>query len=410
MKRPLTAMKRPLTAMKRLRLSVRLLLAHLVVAAVGTLTAYLMVRLLTPRLFDERMAHMQRMAGQGRGVGRSGGPETRLRDVLLPALDTALVIGFVASALAAALAAVIYTRRLLRPLDALRHATRQIAAGRYDAPAQVPSEPELAALATDINTLARTLAHTETRRTRLLGEVAHEMRTPLTALDGYVEGLIDGVFTASPDTLASLSDELRRLHRLADDLSGLSRAQEGRLGLTLVDVDLAECARRAAVRLSPQFEDARVTLAIETGPPAPAHADPDRIMQVLTNLLGNALLATPAGGTVTIATRLDAGQVEIAVSDTGVGLAPDDLTRVFERFYRAPGQQRRSSGSGVGLTIAREIARRHGGDITASSAGLGQGARFTLTLPADPPAAAGRRRHEPRTGHTPPSAVKSPGS
>lgn len=390
--RPSAAMGRLLAGLKRMRLSVRLLLAHLVVAAAGTLTAYLTVRLLTPRLFDQRMAHLQQ-GGHGRGPGRFAGAGTGLRHVLLPALDTALAVGFVASALTAAVAAAVYTRRLLRPLDALRHATRQIAAGRYDTAAPVPSEPELAALATDVNTLARTLEHTETRRTRLLGEVAHEMRTPLTALDGYVEGLIDGVFTATPDTLACLGDELRRLHRLADDLSGLSRAQEGRFDLSPADADLAELARHAAMRLAPQFDDARVALVIESGTAVPALVDADRIVQVLTNVLGNALLATSAGGTVTITTRAVAGGAEIVVSDTGVGLDREDLPRVFERFYRAPGAQRRSGGSGVGLTIAREIVRRHGGDITASSPGRGLGARFTITLPT---ASAENRTPAPR--------------
>jgi len=243
----------------------------------------------------------------------------------------------------------------------------------------------LAALATDVNILARTLADTETRRTRLLGEVAHELRTPLTALDGYVEGMIDGVFTPSPEIFASLSEELRRLHRLADDLSSLSRAQEQGLDLHPVDADLADLARRAAARLAPQFQDAHVTLTINAGTVLPVHVDPDRITQVLTNLLGNALLATPAGGTVTITADPTAVGTEVVVTDTGVGLSAQDVERVFERFYRTPGQPRRSPGSGIGLTIARGIARGHGGDVTAASAGPGRGASFTLTLPLRSP-------------------------
>ena len=263
----------------------------------------------------------------------------------------------------------------------MRTATRQIAAGRYDGHVPLPAEPELAALAADVNTLARTLADTESRRTRLLGDVAHEMRTPLTALDGYVEGLIDGVFPASPETLASLSEELRRLHRLADDLSGLSRAQEHRFDLHLADVDLAELARGAATRLAPQFEDAQVTLVVDAKTVLAARVDADRIIQVVTNLLGNALVATPAGGTVTITARSVDGHAEIVVADTGVGLAGPETGRVFERFYRVPGQPRRSGGSGVGLTIAQGIVHGHAGDITASSAGKGHGASFTVVLP-----------------------------
>lgn len=244
-----------------------------------------------------------------------------------------------------------------------------------------PRAPELAALATDVNTLATALAATETRRTRLLGEVAHEMRTPLTSLNGYIEGLIDGIFEPTPEILGAASDELRRSGRLADDLSALSRAEEQGLDLKPAQADLAELTKQAATRLAPQFADRDVTLAVQTPDTLPVHADPDRITQVLTNIIGNALTATPAAGSVTVTARAADVRAEVTVTDTGVGLAAEDLDRVFERFYRAPGQPRRSSGSGIGLTIARDIARAHGGDVTATSAGQGRGATFVLTLP-----------------------------
>ncbi|MFE9770456.1 sensor histidine kinase [Streptomyces sp. NPDC005931] len=366
------------------RLSLRLFASHTAVAVVGAVVAYVTVRLLAPHLFDQRMGMMHGdMPGSGPRTG------AQVHDAFRTAVNTALLVGGLAGAAAAGILAAFVTRRLLRPLDAVRTATRRIATGRYGVDVPLPSEPELAALASDVNTLGHALADTEARRTQLLGDVAHEMRTPLTALDGYVEGLIDGVFTASPGTLASLSEELRRLHRLADDLSGLSRAEEQRLDLHPVAADLADLARQAAVRLAPQFDDAHVTLAVDADTAVTVHADPDRITQVLTNLLGNALLATPAGGTVTITARRSGGHAEVAVTDTGVGLAQEDIERVFERFYRAPDQLRRSSGSGVGLTIARGIARGHGGDVTASSPGRGRGATFTLVLPTGPPAPPG---------------------
>jgi signal transduction histidine kinase len=361
-----------------IRLPVRLFISHAAVAVAGILVAYLTIRLLLPHLFDQRMGGM---AGHGHGTGSAGRPGTGIHDALISALDTALWVGLLVGAAAAAAVTVLVTRRLLRPLNAVRAATRRIAAGHYDSNVPLAVEPELAALANDVNTLARTLADTEARRTRMLGDVAHEMRTPLTALDGYVEGLIDGIFTATPQTLAALSEELRRLHRLADDLSGLSRAQEQRFDLHPAEVDLADLTRRAAARLAPQFDDAHLTLAVNAEHALPAHVDADRIVQVLTNLLGNALLATPAGGTVTVTARRSGDHTRIAVADTGVGLTPADTERVFERFYRAGGQPRRSIGSGVGLTIARSIARAHGGDLTATSRGLGHGAAFTLTLP-----------------------------
>ncbi|WP_033893517.1 sensor histidine kinase [Streptomyces anulatus] len=361
----------------KVRLPFRLFLSHAGVAVVGAGIAFLTVRLLAPELFDHRVGMMNGMSG----MGTSSQIRAGVHAAFLASLNSALLVGVLASVVAAAAVAAVVTRRMLRPLDAVRAATRQIAAGRYEVNVPPPAEPELSALAADVNTLARALADTEERRTRLLGDVAHEMRTPLTALDGYVEGLIDGVFTASPDTLAELSAELRRLHRLADDLSGLSRAQEQRLDLHPLDADLADLARRAATRLSPQFDDAHVTLVIAADTALPVHVDPDRITQVLTNLLGNALLATPAGGTVTITAHGSGSRAEVSVTDTGVGLDRADVERVFERFYRVPGRPRRSAGSGVGLTIARGIARAHDGDVTASSPGPGQGARFTVVLP-----------------------------
>ncbi len=368
----------------RMRLPLRLFTSYALVIMVGAAVAYVTVRLLAPTLFDHQMAmlggdHMGQ--GMGPGSGGQGGATGSVRSAFVSALTTALLVGVLASAAAAGVAAAFVTRRLLRPLNAVRAATRLIAAGRYQASVPLPSEPELAALAADVNTLATALAGTETRRTRLLGEVAHEMRTPLTALEGYVEGLIDGVFAPEPEILGAASDELRRLRRLADDLSTLSRAEEQRLDLHPADADLADLARRAAGRLAPQFSDAHVTLTIHAPGALPVRADPDRITQVLTNVIGNALAATPTAGTVTVEARATGQQAEVAVTDTGVGLAAEDLERVFERFYRAPGQPRRSSGSGIGLTIARNIARAHGGDVTASSAGPGRGATFVLTLP-----------------------------
>lgn len=364
----------------RLRLPWRLFISYALVVLTGAAVAYVTVRLLAPALFDHQMSMLDGghgMPGMGAGPGAGGS----VHAAFLSALSTALLAGTLASVAAAGLAAAFVTGRLVRPLNAVRAATRLIAAGHYQARVPVPAEPELAALAADVNTLAGQLASTETRRTRLLGEVAHEMRTPLTALEGYLEGLIDGVFAPEPEVLGAAGDELRRLRRLADDLSALSRAEEQRLDLHPADVDLADLARRAAGRLAPQFSDAHLSLIVHAPGPLPVRADPDRITQVLTNILGNALTATPAGGSVTVEARATGPDAEAVVADTGTGLAAADLDRVFERFYRAPGQPRRSSGSGIGLTIARNIARAHGGEITASSPGPGHGAAFTLTIP-----------------------------
>jgi len=371
----------------KVRLPVRLFISYAAVAAIGVATAYVSVRIIAPRIFDQRMGMVDGGQGLGPGGQMMGAPEDRLdrsapiREAFLSSLDTALVIGFAASIVMAGLVAAFVTYRLLRPLEDVRAATRRIAAGDYQALIALPSEPEMAELATDVNTLATELAETESRRVRLLGDVAHEMRTPLTTLDGYIEGMIDGIFPADEQTLGALTMELRRLRRLSDDLAALSRAEERRFDMEPVPVNLDEIATTTADRLRPQFEDSDVTFTVHADRPTPVTVDPDRITQVLTNLLGNALVATEAGGSVSMDVRPNGEWAELTVTDTGIGLDPPDQERIFERFYRAEGAPRRSGGSGIGLTISREITQAHGGTLTASSAGRGHGSQFTLRLP-----------------------------
>ena len=368
-----------------LRLPARLYLSYAIVVISGAATAFATTRLLAPRLFNDQMLMMDGMSNGSWSMmdGESGASAQGVGAAYTSSLTGALLVGIAVALIVAAGAALLVTQRLVQPLVAVRKATRRIAAGEYLSRVPLPGEPEMAALAADVNTLAENLAATEQRRTRLLGDVAHEMRTPLTTLDGYVEGMIDGVFSPDATTLDALTTELRRQHRLADDLSSLSRAQEQRFDLKPTSTDLAALVRAAVARLTPQFHDAQVRLDVEAVPSLPISVDPDRITQVVTNLLGNALVATPRQGLVTVVVERAARTASIRVTDNGIGLSAEDQQRVFERFYRAPGASRRSKGSGVGLTIAREIAHAHGGTLTAASAGPGHGATFTLTLPIE---------------------------
>ena len=375
------------------RLAVRLLVSYAAVIAVGVLTVFVTVRLLAPYLFDDHLG-MHGTAGMGMGMTGTGAGMTgpQLHDAFNSALDTALLVGLLASAVAAGAVGAFVARRLLRPINAVRRATRRLAHGFYTERIPLPRETELAALAGDVNNLAAVLADTEQRRVRLISEVAHEMRTPLTTVDGYIEGLLDGVFTPTPEVLTAISDEVARLRRLATDLATLSRAEEGALDLHLAAVDLATTARSAADRLRPQFDDADLALDLQLPAALPVHADQQRLAQVLTNLLGNALRYTPAGGRITVTGGRTATTSWIAVTDTGIGLTADERSHVFERFYRARRDPTRT-GSGIGLTIARGIARAHGGELIASSPGPGHGATFTLTLPTHLPAGQPRSTH-----------------
>jgi signal transduction histidine kinase len=362
---------------RRPTLRVRLFVSYAVVAGVGALALLLTIRVLAAWLFDHRVA------GMGFGHGRAG-ESSALHGAFNSALNVSLAVAFAASLGTAAVAAVLVARRLLRPLDDVRAATRRLAAGDWSEAVRIPDEPELAVLAADVNALADSLAAGEQRRAALVGDVAHEMRTPLTTIRGYVDGVGDGVF-APGEALPAIRDELARLERLAADLASVSQAEEGSIGVHPAEIDLAELARVTAGRLAPGFDDARVELRIEGAAPLHVRADRERVAQILTNLLANARSYTPEGGRVTVSVRGNRDTATVTVADTGRGLRPADLERVFERFYRAD-PTGHAAGTGIGLTIARAVARAHGGDLVAASAGEGRGTTFTLTLPVAGPA------------------------
>ncbi|MDO5683851.1 MAG: HAMP domain-containing sensor histidine kinase, partial [Propionibacteriaceae bacterium] len=319
------------------------------------------------------------------GDGASG-PAEPIWAAITSAVDQALIIGVISGVLLAIVLGLLLSWRLLAPLRQMQHATRQLAAGDYRLSVERPGTTELAELADDVNALAGALADTDARRVRLVSEVAHEMRTPLTVIDGYVEGMIDGVFTPDAERLSQISTEVRRLRRLTDDLSTLSRVEEGQLELEMAETDLANLVRRTAERFQPQFDEAGVRLHCLVTGKLVGQADADRLGQVVGNLLGNALRATRerADGEVLlgIARTNEHGRpvARLTVTDNGVGLAPGESTQIFERFYRAA-NVRDTEGSGIGLTIARDIVRAHNGEITANSPGPGKGATLTLTLP-----------------------------
>lgn len=360
--------------MRHATLRTRLFVSYGVVALAGAATVLILTRILVPRLFDDRMR------GMGRSPGTGGGQmAVSQHDAVVSALNTALIIGLTISLLAAAVAAVVMARRVLRPIDDLRAATSRLAAGHYDQPLVAPSEPELAALAHDVNRLATALAQTEQRRAALIGDIAHEMRTPITTITGYVDGFGDGLFDKN-EVIAAVSAEAGRLRRLATDLASVSRVEEGQQTLDPTDSDLSAIVRTVGDRLRPPFEAKGVALIIDAPSATDVVVDVERVAQALSNLLGNALAYTPPGGTVRVSVDADAQTARVEVSDSGRGIAPEHLERVFERFFRAD-PDGHAAGTGIGLTIARSIVRAHGGDLTAASEGADRGATFRLTLP-----------------------------
>ncbi|MFI6350053.1 sensor histidine kinase [Streptomyces sp. NPDC050560] len=358
-------------------LRARLVLSHVAVLVIALAVMSVAARLRAPRGFERAMWGYE--GAHARNVSYS------VLDVLGDSLLLAMAVGLAA----AVLLALALSKVLLSPLDRIRAAARRLAAGKYGELLDVPGEPGLAVLVRDVNHLAAALADTERRRARLVSEVAHEMRTPLATLRGQIDGIADGVFAPDEPMLASLSEDLDRLHRLAEDLSQLSRIEEGGFALRRERADVCEVVRRTVERLRPRFADAGVALLAPSRIPAFAHIDPDRVAQVVTNLLGNALVASGPGGLVTAEVLAGRDEVLISVEDDGVGLDAEDLERIFARFERIdhPRRGAPASGSGIGLTIARGIANGHGGDITASSPGPGRGARFDVRLPRRRPQA-----------------------
>ena len=359
-------------------LRVRLLVTQLAVIAVGAVALVVVIGPLARSFFRGRLhTTSQMMGGMMNGI-----LEQDLESAFDSSLGRALVISVAASTLTALVLSAFATRRILASLEGVRAASRRMAGGSYRERVEVPTEVELAALADDFNALAEALDTTEQRRIRLISEVAHELRTPLTTVEGYLEGMLDGVFEPSDETLGASIRELRRIKRLADDLSLLSKTEEAVLPINPAQMDVAALAVEVAERLRPQFEAAAIDLAVDAPSGLMVRADPDRITQVLTNILGNALAYTPVGGAVRVATTARDGMAVVTVADTGKGLTGEQRATVFERFYRA--DPAAPGGTGIGLTIARSIARRHGGEVTAESAGPGQGSTFTLGLPLAP--------------------------
>ena len=298
-------------------------------------------------------------------------------------LRTALLRAIAGTAGLAALLALIaglgVARRITRPVTRLITVTRAMAGGDRSARAgQVSGPAELRELAAAFDQMADTLDREDKIRRDLVASVAHELRTPVAVLQAGHEALLDGVIDATPAELGSLRDEVLRLARMVDDLQTMAAADAAVLRLTRAHRDLATIAAAAADSLSHRFEAASVTLDRELAE-APVVADERWLHQVVTNLLGNALKFTPAGGRVTVRTRQTGPDAVLTVTDTGIGIPADELPHVFERFWRGQAAAG-TSGSGIGLAIAAELARAHGGTLAAASE-PGQGTTLTLTLP-----------------------------
>lgn len=355
----------------------RLLAAQVLVLLAGALTAWVVTAAIGPPLFREHL----RRAGISAAPAEAQHTEEAFGSANVISLSVALL-----AALAAALAVSIYvTGRIGRSVASVASAASDVAGGRYDARVPQPGlGTEFDELALAFNAMAGRLGSVEQTRRRLLADLAHEMRTPVSTLDAYLEGLEDGIATLDADTAAVLRAQTRRLARLAEDISAVSRAEERRLELHPTPTSPEQLVSAAVAAAADRTSAKGVRLVTDTAADLPTlRVDAERIGQVLGNLLDNALRHTPAGGAVTVSARRSGNDVELAVTDTGDGVPAEHLPHVFERFYRVDAaRDRAQGGSGIGLAIAKALVEAHGGRIAVTSGGPGRGAVFTVRLPA----------------------------
>jgi two-component system, OmpR family, sensor histidine kinase BaeS len=359
-------------------LTVRLMLAQVSVLVVGlALVSWVVVGLGPKMFYDELLAtdhaHEAEMVGQIH-------MQAAFRAVSLSGL---LIGGVPALGIAVVLSLYLY-RTIGRSLTGFSTAAHQVAAGDYRVHLAAPRlGPEFDALASSFNDMAARLEAVDTTRRQMLADLAHEMRTPLASITVHIEGVEDGVVDFDQETTAVLYSQINRLERLAEDIRQLTQAEEGLVHLHLAEQHPATVIAETLAAVQQQATARDITLATTTSGPAPGPVSMDRgrIGQVLANLLANALRHTPADGTITVHTDYTPEAVTIAVTDTGEGIAPENLPHVFNRFYRARTGREAGPGSGLGLAISRALAHAHGGTLQAYSPGPGRGATFELRLP-----------------------------
>ncbi|MBN1178666.1 MAG: HAMP domain-containing protein [Anaerolineae bacterium] len=294
----------------------------------------------------------------------------------------ALILAAAGSMLLAVLLGGLWARTLTRPLRELTAATQALAQGALEQQVPVRTEDELGELAASFNRMSADLARSNQARRQMTADIAHDLRTPLTVIRGYTEALRDGDLPPTTETFETMYLEAAHLSRLIDDLRTLSLADAGELTLNRLSTPPGELLTQALAAYRPQADAAGVTLTAEVEEGLPdVFVDPERMARVLGNLVGNALRYTPAGGRITLGARAHAGSVGLRVCDDGVGIAPEDLPHIFDRFYRGDAARQTDEGeSGLGLAIAKSLVEAHGGTISVDST-PGRGTTFEVALP-----------------------------
>jgi signal transduction histidine kinase len=362
--------------MPNVGLQSRLFLSHLSVMIVGLVTLLIIGKVSSPRFF---VIYLEQIEGRGFSVRQV---KTQLVRGFETAWTRSALWSVVIGATAAGGLSYLLSKRIVQPLEQMEKITQKFAAGHLEERLPAQDIEELDQLATSFNSMAAALEGVEQRRRDLVSDMTHELRTPLTVLAGYLEGLADGTIAPSTNVHQLLAKETSRMRRLVDDLQELSKMEAGYLPIDARPMNLQLLLTGLVQKFSDQLLD-------ESSPAIflnyPSHvtqvlADPERVEQILVNLMGNAVRYTSVGS-VTVQVQQEGNKVWISVIDTGLGIAPEDLSHVFERFWRADrSRDRNSGGTGIGLAISRRLVELQGGTIEVESE-LNKGSTFRFSLP-----------------------------
>lgn len=373
----------------RTHLTWKVFLSYLLVVFIGVIVLITAASLSVPAAFERHIASMNAIVTNGNMMGNDQQMVSELFSQYKKAVFEAVTYATLAALVAAILASFFISRQVVTPTLRMMSLSHRIAEGEYEERLSLPvgqqtdQIDELGQLALSFNQMADKLEKTETMRLELIGDVTHELRTPLTAVKGYLEGLMDGVLPADPETYQQIHSEIDRLQRLVNDLQELSRVEAGAFQLRLTLVSPASLIERIQSTLGRQFEDKNIQLEVSVESDLPdILVDQDRIIQVLTNLVGNALQYTPSGGKVFVHVFREKSAVRFSITDNGIGISAEQIPFIFNRFYRADKSRTRASGgSGIGLTIAKALVQAHQGKIWAESNGEGKGSTFSFLIP-----------------------------
>jgi len=355
-------------------------------AVVGVLVATLLIRNSTNADFGSYLEHIGRMNQMmgGNAGGMMGAPET---EFLNSVHNSLWIAGGIAVAIAAIIA-LVFSRQITAPLRRLSLAASRVARGDLSYRVTPGSTDEVGNLANTFNSMVDSLEKNQDMRRKLMGDLAHEMGTPLAVIQSNLEGILDGVVEPSSSNISSLHQEAMLLSRLVKDLRTLSQVEAGKLNLSPAPGDIGALVSSIVTATEPEARRKNVALSMDIPPGLPrAMMDRDRVSQVVVNLLSNALRYTSEGDSikVAVATKKGSGQSDqyllVSVSDTGQGISEEELPHIFDRYYQgAQPKEKRSGGSGIGLTVVKELVEAHRGKVWVESA-RGKGSTFFFTLP-----------------------------